>query len=223
MRYLIGVHKYAPKAAFQCDMGWISLTYRIYLCIFIFLISLVHMDEQCLVKRIFTFYLNSTFDKWCTDVQNIFDILYASPFLERERNTCKVRRRIEMLRLWNRLVGMSDDRFVKRVFNWDYNICLNNSSCEVNMSLQNLQILECLHSVIVCTLGNVRIRLMELECDSWKDKVINTHKLCAYLTFKHLYEREQYAEMNLSRSERSYLVQCRWGSLPTRIETRRFR
>ena len=64
---------------------------------------------------------------------------------------------------------------------------------------------------------------MKLECDSWKDNVKNTPKLCAYATFKHQYEREQYVEMNLSRSERSYLVQCRWGRLPTRIETRRFR
>ncbi len=136
---------------------------------------------------------------------------------------CKVRWGIEMLRFWNRLVRMSDDRLVKRVFNWDYNIQLNNWSSEINMLLGNVQMLDCFNARNMCNLENVRIKLMELECDSWKTNINNKPKLRTYVTFKHQYEREKYVEMNLSRSERSYLAQFRCGILPIRIETGRFR
>ena len=57
-------------------------------------------------------------------------------------------------------------------------------------------------------------RLVEIECDSWKDNVINKPKLRAYV---------KYVEINLSRSERSYLAQFKCGMLPIRIVTGRFR
>jgi hypothetical protein len=33
--------------------------------------------------------------------------------------TCEVRQKVEMLRLWNRLINVSDTRIVKKIFNWD--------------------------------------------------------------------------------------------------------
>ena len=34
----------------------------------------------------------------------------------------RVRRKVEMLRLWNRLVNMADGRLTKRIFLWDKKI-----------------------------------------------------------------------------------------------------
>ena len=33
--------------------------------------------------------------------------------------SCRTRRHVNMLRLWNKLITMDDSRFVKKIFNWD--------------------------------------------------------------------------------------------------------
>ncbi len=45
--------------------------------------------------------------------------------------SCVIRRHVEMIRLWNRLVNMEDSRITKRIFNWDYELLCNNWSSEV--------------------------------------------------------------------------------------------
>ncbi len=40
-------------------------------------------------------------------------------------NSCKIRQRINMIRLWNRLINIGENRLTKRVFKWDYIICKN--------------------------------------------------------------------------------------------------
>jgi len=37
MRYYLGVHKFAPIAAMQGDLGWLSVKFRRYRCMTIFL------------------------------------------------------------------------------------------------------------------------------------------------------------------------------------------
>jgi len=159
MRYFMGVHKYAPTAAIQGDMGWISLKYRRYLCILRFWNRLVHMDEQRLVKRIFTFYLNSTYDNWCTDVHTIFDILDVS-------------------HVWNER-GILDIRMIER-------------KCE---SLMN---------------------------DEWREQVQSKPKLRTYALYKHEFVVENYVYSNISKFNRSLVAQFRSGILPLHIETGRF-
>ena len=44
---------------------------------------------------------------------------------------CKYRRYLCMLRFWNRLNAMNDNRLTKRVFMFDYQTCSNNWSSEI--------------------------------------------------------------------------------------------
>ena len=43
-------------------------------------------------------------------------------------NTCSVRRKLNMLRMWNRFIKMSNDNLAKKVFLWDYSL-LNSTWC----------------------------------------------------------------------------------------------
>ncbi len=40
-------------------------------------------------------------------------------------NSCKIRQCINMIRLWNRLINMDENKLTKRVLKWDYIICKN--------------------------------------------------------------------------------------------------
>ncbi len=40
-------------------------------------------------------------------------------------NSCQIRQLINMIRLWNRMINMDENRLTKRVCKWDYIICKN--------------------------------------------------------------------------------------------------
>ena len=71
MRYFLGVHKYAPTAAIQGDMGWISLKYKRYSAMLRFWNRLIRIDNSRLVKRIFLWYYDNPTDNWCNDILQI--------------------------------------------------------------------------------------------------------------------------------------------------------
>ena len=78
MRYFMGVHRFAPTAAIQGDMGWVSLKYRRYINVLRFWNRLVRMDDSRLVKRIFLESYMEEANNWCTDVYHLaelFDVL----------------------------------------------------------------------------------------------------------------------------------------------------
>ena len=76
MRYFLGVHKYAPTAAVQGDMGWISLKYRRYQAMLRFWNRLVKMDETRLTKRVFLWCYDNPENNWCGDIRKIAETLH---------------------------------------------------------------------------------------------------------------------------------------------------
>ena len=52
---------------------------------------------------------------------------------------CNIRRKIDMLRLWGRLVNMDNNRLAKIIFLWDHKICRKNWSNEVKIFLMKLR------------------------------------------------------------------------------------
>ena len=56
----------------------------------------------------------------------------------------------------------------------------------------------------------------------WRENVNNKPKLRTYEKIKNDFKTEKYILLNLTRSERSYLAQLRFGNLPLRIETGRY-
>ena len=51
---------------------------------------------------------------------------------------CHIRRQINILRFWNRLIKLDDNRLTKNVFHWDYEFKINNWSSEVENILDDL-------------------------------------------------------------------------------------
>ena len=77
MRYFLGVHKYAPTAAVQGDMGWISLKYRRYVAMLKFWNRLVHMDNTRLTKQVFLWCYDNPVNNWCDEIRKIAETFHV--------------------------------------------------------------------------------------------------------------------------------------------------
>lgn len=139
-----------------------------------------------------------------------------------------IRRKLSMIRLWDRLTSMDDRRLTKRVFIWDHahahGWCsdiktlfrqLNISDLYDNRSMG----LYSLHGL----LQYAETTLRDIEVAQWKIDLHNQPKLRTYRLFKSEYTCENYVSMIMSKSLRSFIAQLRCGVLPLRIETGRFR
>ena len=128
-----------------------------------------------------------------------------------------------MIRMWNKLVLMEDYRITKRMFNYDYVQCQNNSwNFEVKSIFDKIDMTYSYKTKETVDMCLVKQKLFSYYAESWPDKVRNTLKLRTYRQFKTSYETETYVKLNLLRNERSVLAQFRCGVLPLRIETGRF-
>ena len=80
MRFFLGVHRFAPTAGVQGDMGWMSLKYRRYMVMLKFWNKLIIMDDSRLTKRIFLWFYEYPQNNWCSDIKKIateLDMLYV--------------------------------------------------------------------------------------------------------------------------------------------------
>ena len=136
---------------------------------------------------------------------------------------CTVRRKIEILRFWNRCVNFDNDRLTKCIFMFDYNRCIRNWCADVKKIITDIDRLECFNNLLPVNLEYAKMCLHDMECLLWQDKCKNKPKLRSYIFMKKTYETEKYVKLNLPRSKRSIIAQFRTGTLPLQIETGRFR
>ena len=78
MRFFLGVHRFAPTAGVQGEMGWMSLKYRRYLQMIKFWNRLIQMDSSRLTKRIFVWCNMHTRHSWGADIKKIAQNLELS-------------------------------------------------------------------------------------------------------------------------------------------------
>ena len=136
--------------------------------------------------------------------------------------TCSVRQKLDILRLWNRLLRIDSQRIVKTVFNWDKTLCKNNWSKEVKMICSEIDLLENFENNMHISLTLAKERLCSNMCMSWKSEVEIVPKLRLYQIFKDNYHTEKYVIKVTNRKKRSILAQFRSGILPLSIETGRY-
>ena len=135
------------------------------------------------------------------------------------------RRWLSILRFWNRLIFMSEDRTTKRVFNWAYTKSRegsNNWCNDVKNILSSINQRDYFERKHAIDLGNCRSLFLDKQKSQWLNAVQLKPKLRFYKLFKDCFTVEKYLSMNLSSSERSLLAQIRLGILPLHIETGRF-
>jgi hypothetical protein len=139
-----------------------------------------------------------------------------------------MRHHLNMLRLWDRLVEMPDDRITKKVFLWDY--AHSHGWCsDVKRVFEQLNLLDLYttKSMSNLSLDNLLCHAKEtftrIYADQWQQDLVSQPKLRTYRQIKHELGCENYVSMQLPKHLRSYIAQIRTGTLPLRIETGRFR
>ena len=122
---------------------------------------------------------------------------------------CKERRFISIIRYWNRLIRMSNNRLTKKIFLYDYNIKHNNWSSEIENILESVNLLNIFQTKIMCDISVFESKIRENLHNIWYDEIKKMPKLRTYVLFKHEYKTEEYLKMYLPRSHRSLLAQLR--------------
>ena len=135
-----------------------------------------------------------------------------------------VRRRVEMIRFWNRVVDMDAVRLTKRVFLWDYQNRRSKGSWSSDIFKLFSQIgkLDCFANLCKIDINEARNLLVEQEKSEWLTNIQSVSKLSNYRKFKLEYGAESYIYKIHNRAHRSIFAQLRCGILPLKIETGRY-
>ena len=132
------------------------------------------------------------------------------------------RRKINMIRYWNRMVQMDNNRLTKKVFLYEvlkkgkwakYLEKIFDELGETNAFVDQ-------SVLVVNDCGNV---IAEHHERNWAKLVQQKPKLRLHASVKPSYQVEQYVLFNLEKHQRSVLAQLRCGILPLEVELGRFK
>ena len=133
-----------------------------------------------------------------------------------------VRRKVNILRLWNRLLSMNVTRLPKMILNWDMKSKGNTWSKGVKSILCDINLANAFDNRNHVNLNRCWALLHEKACNNWSIETHRKPKLRTYVTFKNTFEIEPYVISFMNRKCRSYLAQFRAGILPLEIEIGRW-
>ena len=136
--------------------------------------------------------------------------------------SCHIRRKIEMIRFWNRMIALEDNRLTKKIFMWDTEIRKQNWSSEIYKIFQEINQEQHYNGMTPVDIKSARQKLCDLENNAWRETVVTTPKLRTYTRYKFEYSTEPYVHNVFNRGHRSILAQFRSGILPLKVETGRF-
>ncbi len=131
-----------------------------------------------------------------------------------------------IIRLWNRLVGIDGERLLKRVFLWDME--QHNVTNKANFSANAKQILieldrrQCYLNLEPVDIEHCKKVIYEKDKINWSNQIKTKSKLDFLASIKTEFGVEPFVTMNISRYERSILAQLRYGILQIRLETGRY-
>ena len=127
----------------------------------------------------------------------------------------------DMVRLWNRLIRMPEERITKKVFTWDtthnYPWAREMLAIFYEADLQYV-----FRNRLPCDVTQFKTKMFLNYKERWATEIWLKPKLRTYVLIKDTYSPEPYVYLNLTRSQRSVCAQIRSGTLPLAIETGRF-
>ncbi len=140
----------------------------------------------------------------------------------------RTRWKLEALRLWNRLVKLDSNRLVKKVFEWDIECHRgdnkSNFAAKIKQILCEIKMKPMYNRLSHIDIVQARKILLEKDSDEWKRSLGSYKaKLDVYNTIKTDFGVERYLQLNIDKYEKSLLSQVRYGILPLRVETGRFK
>ena len=134
----------------------------------------------------------------------------------------KIRRHSNIIRFWNRIVNIDENRLTKKVFRWDKSFKHVNWCYELALMLNTVSMFDSFTEECPINVKVIKEKLLELYKNDWRIKVEATPKLRTYFTYKETYCCEPFTKIINNRSYRSITAQFRCGILPLAIETGRY-
>ena len=133
-----------------------------------------------------------------------------------------IRRKVEVIRFWNRVIGMDNYRLPKIV----YNDMTKNGHPWLD-EIRNIFVLTktmdvFTNNVPVINQKLIKGALMSEHTLSWKKSLLHKTKLEIYQKYKVLYRCKDYCKINLRISQRSLIAKMRLGVFPINLETGRY-
>lgn len=136
---------------------------------------------------------------------------------------CKYRQWGNMIRYWNRLVKLDDNRLTKKIFQYDVANCGENWSGDILKIVNELNLGINIYNYELCNMEVLSNSLKNLNDNYLWDGISKSAKLRTYRKFKYSISEENYLIMFIPRNERAKLAQFRLGVLPIRVETGRYK
>jgi hypothetical protein len=133
------------------------------------------------------------------------------------------RRYVAILRYYNRLKKMHDERITKQVFAWDLQFQANTWSKDVLSILNMTDQMHIFANDDLCDIDTIKQYFIVDMKRKWVENVRNKPKLRLYRQIQTDMREERYLRLNLSRKERSHIAQLRAGILQLSVETGRYR
>ena len=138
----------------------------------------------------------------------------------------RYKRWLHILRLWNRLIALNDERLTKHIFVNDFYLAMSNFEnwcTNVWRIFKAVDEENLFYNREPCDINVISKKLMNIQEENWQRGLLMKPKLRFYRLFKTVLQVENYAKYNLTASQRSFMAQLRLGILPLHIETGRFR
>ena len=133
-------------------------------------------------------------------------------------------RKLGLLRFWNRLIAMDDNRLTKVIFNHVYhkdnrskNWCFHVYNIFKEIGQEDL-----FTNKEPCDINTAKEQLFADFENTWKRNMNFKPKLRLYREIKQHLVAEKYVKLNLNFNQRTLLAQLRMGILPIRVDPGRF-
>ena len=136
---------------------------------------------------------------------------------------CFSRHKINMLRLWNRLASMENDRLTKRIFLWER--AQNNQSnwtSQIKNLMEEINMGNVFRNSAICNIQQAEEKIRFNLETTWKNDLQHVPKLRTYSLLKSNYIVEKYITLDMPKPIRSTMAMFRCGVFPFRLETGRY-
>ena len=136
--------------------------------------------------------------------------------------TSRVRRHIEMIRLWNRLIQMPETRLTHTIFPWDKSILRDNWSQNIKHIFTTLQQPDAFDNLYNFNINSAWALSHDKFSNIWHKDIQVKPKLRTYKLFKTNFGPEQYVLEVKNKRIRSCFSKLRCDILPLQLETLRW-
>ena len=116
------------------------------------------------------------------------------------------RRWVNMIRLWNRLINMDDNRITKCLFNVDYVVIGKTWCSDLKSLLHQINMQQSFENKQTVNLEHVESLVDYMHQHESNEKLHTVSKLRTYVTFKSNCEAETHLKLNICKARRSHVL-----------------